>query len=287
MADRRDRILPQQGLLGDQRPKVSRNGTHVSVDQLVPGLGELVGQFLGVFQPATRDPLIDRIHPQREVSGQHRRGAPWPAERVRDGAGTGAVLGGVLPSASRALRQLPLVAVQDLEETVVPFRRGVRPYDLDAVGDRVLTGSGAIRALPAQAHLLQRSSLGFGADQIGRAGAMGLTESVTADDQRRCFDVVHGHAPKRLANVDRRGHGVRVAVRPLRVHVDQPHLHRGQRVLQIPLTAVTLIAEPGGFLAPIDLIGLPLVDPAEAEPERLEAHRFQRAVAGENNQVRP
>ena len=47
-------------------------------------------------------------------------------------------------------------------------------------------------------------------------------------------------------------------------------------------------AEPGGFGAPVDvLIRLPDVLAAAAEAERLEAHRLQRDVPGEDHQVGP
>jgi hypothetical protein len=38
---------------------------------------------------------------------------------------------------------------------------------------------------------------------------------------------------------------VGVAVRAFRVHVDQAHLHGGQRVVQVALAAVALVGQPG------------------------------------------
>ena len=38
--DRGNRILPDQRLLGNQRPEIARDGAHVAVRQLEPGLGE-------------------------------------------------------------------------------------------------------------------------------------------------------------------------------------------------------------------------------------------------------
>jgi tRNA(Phe) wybutosine-synthesizing methylase Tyw3 len=62
---------------------------------------------------------------------------------------------------------------------------------------------------------------------------MGLAERVSAGDQRNRLLVIHRHARKGLANVPRRGHRIRLAVRPFRIHVDQAHLHRAQRILQL------------------------------------------------------
>ena len=74
---------------------------------------------------------------------------------------------------------------------------------------------------------------------------------------------------------------------PLRVDVDQAHLHGAERLGQLPLTAVALVAEPGVLGAPEDLVRLPDVLPPEAEAEGLEAHRLERAVAREDQQVGP
>ncbi len=93
------------------------------------------------------------------------------------------------------------------------------------------------------------------------------------------------------ANVSRMslrcGKRVGVAVRALGVHVDQAHLHRAERVGELALAAVALVAEPGVLWAPEDLVGLPDVRTPEAEAERLEAHRLEGDVAGEDEQVGP
>ena len=74
---------------------------------------------------------------------------------------------------------------------------------------------------------------------------------------------------------------------PFRVDVDQAHLHGTERTGELPVTGVSLVAEPGVLRSPEDLLGLPDVLPPEAEAERLEPHRLQRAVAGEDQEVGP
>ncbi len=187
-----------------------------------------------------------------------------------------------------ALEQLPVVGEQDVEELVVPAGRVVGPGDLDAAGDRVGAHAGAVARLPAEALLLERGGLGVGADALARARAVGLAEGVAAGDQRDRLLVVHRHPAERLADVAGRRERVRVAVRALRVDVDEAHLHRAERVLQLAVAAVALVAEPLGLRAPVDVgLGLPGVHPAAAEAEGLEAHRLQRDVAGEDHQVGP
>ena len=70
------------------------------------------------------------------------------------------------------------------------------------------------------------------------------------------------------------GERIRVAVRPLRVHVDEAHLHGAERTGELPVAAVALVAEPRVLGAPEDLVGLPDVLAPEAEAERLEPHRL-------------
>ena len=90
-----------------------------------------------------------------------------------------------------------------------------------------------------------------------------------------------------LSNVPGGSQRIRVAVGPLRVHVDQAHLHGAERIGELPVAAVALVSEPRVLRAPEDLVGLPDVLSPEAEAERLEPHRFQGDVAGEDDQIGP
>ena len=99
--------------------------------------------------------------------------------------------------------------------------------------------------------------------------------------------VVHRHAGEGLADVPGGGERVGVAVRALRVHVDEAHLHGAEGTGELAVAAVALVAEPRVLGAPEDLLGLPDVLAPEAEAERLEPHRLQGDVAGEDEQVGP
>ncbi len=255
--------------------------------QLEPRAGEGVRELLRVVQEPARDRLVDRVEAQREIGGEH-RGQPL----LRVGGGTGhdglGVLRDPLVGPRRTGGQLPLVAEENLEEPVAPLGGLVGPGDLDAAGDRVGALAGAESALPTQADLFERGRLGLGADVLGWAGAVGLAERVPTGDQRDGLLVVHRHAPEGFADVARRGHRVGVAVRAFGVDVDQPHLHRGERVLQVVLAGVALVAEPVGLRAPVDvLVRLPDVGAPAAEAEGRKAHRLQRDVAGQHDQVGP
>ncbi len=200
----------------------------------------------------------------------------------------GDVLGRPLIGAGRALREFPLVAEQHVEVAVVPLGRRRRPSPLEARGDGVVALARAEAGVPAQALLFEGSRLGLGAEMgVGR-GAVDLAEGVATRDERDRLVVVHRHAPEGVADVLGRGIGIGIAVRALRVHVDQAHLDVGQRALEIALTRVALVGQPLALGAPVDvLLGVPDVLAAAGVAERLEAHRLHGAVAGQHKQIGP
>ena len=156
--DRGDRVLPDELFLGDLRSEIARARTHVAVRQLEPGAGERVRELVRVLHEAARDLLVGRIEAQREVGGQHRRGdALRRIVGMRHRAGARPVLRLPLMRAGRALRQLPVVAEQVLEEVVAPLRRRGGPGDFQAAGDGVAAQARAEAARPAEALRLDAS----------------------------------------------------------------------------------------------------------------------------------
>ena len=283
----RHRVLPQLRLR-DRRSEVAAHRAHVAVEELVPGLGEGQPELLGVLVEAPRDLLVLGVEAQREVGGEHgRRARERAVLGVGDGVRPGTVLRLPLVGTGRALGQLPLEPEEVVEELVRPLGRLLAPGDLGAAGDRVAALAGAVLALPAQAHRVHRAGLGLRADEVRVAGAVGLAEGVAAGDERHRLLVVHRHPAERLADVAGRLDRVGLAVGALGVDVDQAHLDRAERVGQLPVTAVPLVAEPGVLGAPVDLLRLPDVLAPEAEAEGLEAHVLERHVAGEDEQVGP
>jgi hypothetical protein len=283
------RVLPDHDRLGHQRPQVARAGAHVAVGELEPGPREGVVQRLRIGQEAPRDLLVDGVHTQRHVGGgHHRRVALGRVVRVGHGAGRRPVFGAPLVRARGALGQLPLVAEQRLEVAVVPADGVGRPRALDAAGGGVRALAAAQRVLPAQALLLDPGALGLAAHQARIARAVRLAEGVTTRDQRHRLLVVHGHPREGLADVTGRRDGIGHAVGPLRVHVDEAHLHGAERVGELAVAGVALIAQPLGLGPPVDvLLGRPDVGATAAEAEGLEPHGVQRHVTREHQQVGP
>src|ERR1700676_3558356 len=142
-------------------------------------------------------------------------------------------------------------------------------------------------ALPADALILDGRAFRLDANQRWIASTVGLAESVTAGDERHSLFVVHRHAEERFADILGRGAGVRLAVRALRIDVDQAHLHRAERFPQLTFAAVAFVAQPRALGTPIELFRLPDIGAAAGKAERLEAHRFEGDVAGENHKVGP
>src|SRR5207302_1016240 len=98
---------------------------------------------------------------------------------------------------------------------------------------------------PAETLLLVAAAFWFGAAVLGcGGGAVGLAEGVAASNERNGLLVVHGHAAERLPNVPGGGQWIRVAIGPLRIHVDQAHLHGAEGVFEHPVAAVALVPKP-------------------------------------------
>src|SRR3984893_3797018 len=148
--------------------------------------------------------------------------------------------------------------------------------------------AGGEGTLPAKTLLLDRGGFGLGPDQVVVACTVRLAKAVAADDQRGRLLVVHRHAAERLANVNGRGQGIGLALWAFRIHIDQAHRRRAERLREIAFAGITLVgAQPLVLFAEEDLLGLPDIRATEAEAEGLEPHRLQRAVTGEHQQVGP
>ena len=191
----------------------------------------------------------------------------------------------------RALRQRPglVVLEQHVEVAVVPLGRVGSPGALNPAGDGVSTHTGSVVAGPAEALLFKRCTFRLGALVVFRSGAVRLTEGVTASSQGNGFLIVHGHPLERLTDVLSAEERVGVRVGPLRVDVDETHLHGGEGVLKVLAgVAVAVVAEPLVFTAPVDVVfRVPDVGSATAESKHGAAHGLDGDLAGEDQQVSP
>src|SRR5438552_18834025 len=154
------------------------------------------------------------------------------------------ILGSPLLLTGGARRQLVVVLEQVVQEPVVPPRRLIGPGALEPAGERVGALATAVGVPPAEALLFEGGSLGFRTEVLLTDCTMGLADRVSADDERNRLLIVHRHAEKRLSNVARCIERIRVAVGPLRVHVDQAHVIGAEGPLDLPAAAVALVAEP-------------------------------------------
>ena len=182
------------------------------------------------------------------------------------------------------------MAVQVLQEIVVPLHRVRGPCALQPAGDGIAAFAAAVAVLPAEALLLERGTFRLWTDVLGRGGsAMGFAEGVSADDERHGLLIVHRHAAERLPNHFRRTGRIRFATWPFRIDINQAHVIGAERPLDVPnrIAAVALVSKPGVLRAPKNLVGLPDVGPPKAEAKRPEPHRFHGNVAGVDQEIGP
>ena len=93
--------------------------------------------------------------------------------------------------------------------------------------------------------MLDAGALGFRTDISSRvASAMGFAKRAPAGDERDRLFVVHRQACEGLTNAAGRGGRIRLAVRTLRIDVDQAHLNGCERILKLPVAAVALVRQP-------------------------------------------
>ena len=117
---------------------------------------------------------------------------------------------------------------------------------------------------------------------------MGFAEGVSPGNKGHRLIVIHRHAGKGLADVFGRRKGVGVAIGPFRIHIDETHLHCGQGVCQVTVTAVAFVAEPLGFLTPVDIFfWFPHIFPATGESKGFKSHGLDGAITGEDHEIRP
>ncbi len=284
---RGQRVLPDQLLGGHFGTQVARAGAPVAVRQLEPCASECLREGLRVLQEAARDLAELRIEAEREIGGKHGRLVEL-ARNVRIRDDLRGVLGHPLLGSRGRLGQLPLVFVEVLQEVVAPERRSFGPGNLEAAGDGIRPMPRSVVADPAKALRLQRRALRIRSHMGGRRGAVAFAEGVAAGDEGYRLLIVHRHSAEGRPDILGGGHEIAAGVRPFRVHVDKPHV-RGAEGPQVPIAAeAPIVAQPLNLLAPVHvLVRLPHILAARAEAEGLEAHGFQRDVAGENQEVRP
>src|ERR1019366_2520119 len=100
---------------------------------------------------------------------------------------------------------------------------------------------------------------------------MGFAERVSAGDEGHCLLVIHRHAGERLPDIPYRGDWIRLSIGPFRIHVDQAHLNRCERISELTIAAVALVCQPLALRPPGNgIIGLPDVFAPAAETAGLE-----------------
>ena len=294
MINCRHRILPDQIFRRNFRAQVTHLRPHVPVGQLEPGASKGIGKLFRVLVEVLGDLAVLGILAHRHVGGSHHDtdllAGILDIRRVVFGR---QILWHPLPCTRWALGQLPVITQQHIQVAHIPFDRIGCPGPFQTTGDGIAALAAAEAALPAEALLFNACCFRLCADVGSITCTMDLTEGVAAGGQCHGFVIVHCHASKGFANVASRRQWIRIAIRAFRVHIDQPHLNRSQRVFQITVTGITAIGliaggQPLVLCTPVDiLLGSPDIGATATKAEGLEAHGLQCHVTGENVQISP
>src|SRR4030042_1411480 len=190
---------------------------------------------------------------------------------------------------SRAFIQIPIVTEQNIKiANATPLDRIGRPCPFATAAVWVTAFPAAEAALPAKTLLFDTGGFGLRPHMGRRTGAMTFTKGMAAGDQCGSLLVGHGHAGESFSNIAAGGDGIRFAIRSLRIHVNQTHLHSSEGILEFPITRVALIAEPLALCPPVNiLLRLPDVLTPSTEAEGLKSHRLKGAIAREDYQTSP
>ena len=223
--------------LGTSRAEVAGDRAHVAVGQLEPGAGERVGELVGVLEEAARDLLVDRVEAQRQVGRQHRRRVRLRRRRGRRArCRPGAVLRLPLVARRPGSWSAPTRSRRGSRRSCCPTWSGVCvQVHLEAAGDRVVALAGAVGvassrgpAPPAGRPRARGRRTRRGRRRRGSCRRCGRRRSARRSPRRSSPS---GANVSRMST--RRGERVRVAVRALRVDVDQAHLDGAERVLEV------------------------------------------------------
>ena len=284
------RILPDEFFGRHVGTEITHAWTHIAVGQFEPRAGEGVSQFFRMFKEVPGDGFVNGIHPQGEVCSQHHRcmalgGIVCIGYRTRPGT----IFRLPLMGTCRTFGQFPFKSEQVLEVVVAPLRWCGCPGTFQAAGNGVAGISTAKGIFPTHALLLQACTSGFCAHIFARVGGtVVFPKSMSAGNQRYRFFVIHGHAAESLPDVAGSSERIRHAVGAFRIHINEAHLHSSERILQLAVVGIPLVAQPLRFRTPVNvLLWLPNVLAATTKPKRLATHRLHSAVAREHHQIGP
>ena len=287
-------VLPDQVFGRDVGAVVIGLGAHVAVGQFEPSAGEGVSEVGGIGPEFLADLVVDRVNLHGHVCVCHQRHGP--AGRI---AGIERLFvfrhvdRGPLVGACGGFCKLPIIAEEVVEIAHVPLGGFLGPSTFDTGGEGIRGLALMARVVPAEALHVDRAALGLGADMVMVAAAVGFANRVATTGQGGGFLVVHSHAGKGFPDVLRRARRIRIAVHALRVHVDQAHMDRRERVLEgrgvskIPI-AVFRWCEPFVLRAPVNVCFRPPdIFAAKTEAKGFQAHGLIGHIACQNDQVRP
>ena len=235
MVDGRHRVLPDQLFLRHQLAEVARDRAHVAVRQLEPGAREGIGELLpgwpgsGARSSRRPDPCASPCRPWSSSA----RGACRGSCASGTLSSPASPFGLPLVRAGRALGQLPLVAEQRLEVALVPLGRRRRPRAFDAAGDGVRADAAVVAVDasrgPESSMFAPSGSTPTWLASPAPCALPKVWPPATSATVSSSFIAMRA----KVSRMSRAGaERIGIAVRAFRVHVDQAHLHRAERIVR-------------------------------------------------------
>ena len=257
--------------------------------QLEPSARKRIFELRRILEESLRDLAVGRVCFQRQICREHdRRVLDIRAMCIRYRSCGLSINWNPLDSACGASRHFPIKREQVGEVEHAPAGRRRCPSTFKTRGHRIFRVAFAALVVPAEALLFQCFTGRFNANAlVWLVRAVALTEGVTTSDQRYCLGIVHCHTAESLANIVSSERRVWITVWPFRVYIDETHLNGSERIVELTLTAVSLISEHDFFRSPVNEVRLPIISSTTGKAKGFEAHVFHGNVACQDHEISP
>jgi len=182
---------------------------------------------------------------------------------------------------------------QQVKIGVVPPVRGGGPGPFQTAGHRMFSISLPFGVHPAETLVFEGGCFRTGTQHGGVAVAMCFAHRMATGRKGYRFLVVHGHSGEGGSHILCCAQGIRLAVDPFGIHIDETHLNGRQGILKRFPVFIVGVAVFGGsqpllLSTPVYvLLRMPDVFTAAAETKGPETHRFIGHVSRQDKQVGP
>ena len=178
-----------------------------------------------------------------------------------------------LVCSSRTLNKLPFITKKHIKIPIIPLSRIWCPCSFNSTCNGVTAHTFAMITVPAKAHFIYISTLRFYCLVVLTCSTMCFPERMTTSSKSNCLIIIHCHSAKCFSDIFGTCNWVRIAVRSLRVDIDQTHLHCTKGLVKDSVTSVTFVCQPLCFFSPKNIIFWPpYVNTATSKSKGFSSH---------------